>query len=256
MKFSIITPTYKRPAELMYAVQSLIHQSVPDWEMIIVNDNPSDGATDVIIALADSRIHILENDTNRGVNYSRNRGLDSISKESDWVIFLDDDDTLAPNALARLSSIIDSNISPWIVTARGTTFDTPTTVAPQNKGYYYSYTWDYLITRRFKGDATHCIKSSLITNTKNLRFPTQIKQGEEWIFYSHLGTQTSFYYENIVTTLSYGYAASGLNLRRRSTHEQLRLIPTFIKEAKSRNLYTSPLFWVYIMMRTVRAFIK
>lgn len=255
MTFSIITPTYKRPAELMCAVQSVINQSVPDWEMVIVNDNPDDGATDAIAALGDSRIHILQNDVNRGVNYSRNRGLDSISPQSTWIIFLDDDDTLSPDALARLSTIITRNPSNWIVTARGPAIDTPKTEAPKNI-HYYSYTWDYLIARRFKGDATHCIKSSLITNTKNLRFPTQIKQGEEWIFYSHLGTQTSFYYENIVTTLSTGYAQNGLNLRRRSTHEQLRLIPTFFKEAKSRNLYTSPLFWVYIMMRTVRAFIK
>lgn len=254
--FSIITPTYKRPNELMYAVQSVVAQSVPDWEMIILNDNPGDGATNAIAKLGDSRIHILENDSNHGVNYSRNRGLDSISPQSNWVIFLDDDDTLAPRALENILAIIESNATPWIVTARGTDSNSPTTVAPKSK-HYYSYVWDYLIFRRFKGDATHCISTSLLLrSTHSLRFPTTIKQAEEWLFYSELGTYTQFYYEPIVTTLTHDYTATGLNLRTRSVKEQLRLIPTLIKEARGRGLYLSPAFWIYVKMRIIRAFVK
>ncbi|MBY0538588.1 glycosyltransferase [Patescibacteria group bacterium] len=253
--FTIITPTYKRPSELMRAVQSVIAQSVPDWEMIIVNDNPGDGATEAIKAFYDSRIHILENDSNRGVNYSRNRGLEKVSSQSVWVIFLDDDDTLAPEALAKLTALIATSPSPWIVTARGTNESTPTTTGESKK--MYSYIWDYLITRRFKGDATHCVNASLLTkDTHKLRFPTTIKQAEEWLFYAELGTYTRFYYEPIVTTLTSGYDATGLNLRTRSTSDQLRLIPTIIREASGRNLYLSPLFWLYVKMRIIRAFIK
>lgn len=253
--FSIITPTYKRPTELMRAVQSVIAQSVPEWELIIINDNPGDEATAAIAALGDLRIHILENDSNQGVNYSRNHGLDNVSAYSTWVIFLDDDDTLAPDALARLLSIIASNQSQWLVTARGTAINIPTTVAPKNK-HYYSYTWDYLIRRRFKGDATHCIKTSLLTGARKLRFPTRVKQAEEWLFYFELGTQTRFYYESIITTLTSGYASSGLNFRTRSTGTQLRLIPIIIREGAARGLLLSPPFWVYLKMRIIRAFIK
>ncbi len=253
--FTIITPSYKRPTELAQAVSSVVAQSVTDWELIILNDNPGDGATDAISALSDGRIHILENDANRGVNYSRNRGLDNISSHSDWVIFLDDDDTLTPNALTDLSAIIGTNSSPWIVTARGTDSTTPITTGTNKK--QYSYIWDYLIIRRFKGDATHCISTALINNgTHKLRFPTLIKQAEEWLFYSELGTHTWFYYEPIVTTLTPGYGATGLNFRTRTLTEQLRLIPTIISEANGRSLYLSPAFWIYVKMRIIRAFVK
>lgn len=255
MKFSIITPTYKRPAELMRAVQSVKGQSLPDWEMIIVNDNPGDGAVAAVAALGDTRIHVLENTANQGVNFSRNRGLDTVSSQSNWVIFLDDDDTLAPNALADVSSIIKAGPSPWIVTARGTDSDTPTTTGVGKK--MYSYIWDYLILRRFKGDATHCISTDLINNSNHkLRFPTRIKQAEEWLFYSELGANTRFYYEPIVTTLTPGYGATGLNFRTRTLSEQLRLIPTIIREARGRGLYLSPAFWIYVKMRIIRAFVK
>ena len=183
--FTIITPSYKRPTELAQAVSSVVAQSVTDWELIILNDNPGDGVTDAISALGDSRIHILENDANQGVNYTRNRGLGNVSRKSDWVIFLDDDDVLASDALARLSAIIATNPAPWIVTARGTDSTTPTTNGVSKK--MYSYIWDYLIWRRFKGDATHCIKTSLINNpTHPLRFPARFKQAEEWLFYCEL----------------------------------------------------------------------
>ena len=255
MKFTIITPTYKRPTKLVRAVASMVAQSVTDWKMIIVNDNPGDGATDAIAELGDSRIHILENDLNHGVNYSRNRGLDSISPLSDWVIFLDDDDTLATDALKQLTQLITATKVPWIVTARGTDSATPTTKGVSKK--MYSYIWDYLIWRKFKGDATHCIKTSLInTPTHPLRFPTLIKQAEEWLFYSELGTRTRFYYEPLVTTLTPGYDANGLNYRSRSLKEQLRLIPIILSEARGRGLYVSPAFWIYVKMRIIRAFVK
>lgn len=254
--FSIITPTFKRPDEIQHAIASVQSQTITDWEMIIINDNPGDGTLQRITTLPDPRIHILENDTNRGVNYSRNRGLDSIAKESNWVIFLDDDDTLAPNALEQLTSIIATNSTPWIVTARGTDQNSPTTVASKQKRYY-SYVWDYLIFRRFKGDATHCISTTfLVRDNHTLRFPLHIKQAEEWLFYSELGTRTRFYYEPIVTTLTHDYLATGLNLRTRTLKEQLQLIPTIIKEAHGRGLYLSPAFWIYVKMRIIRAFVK
>lgn len=255
MKFSIITPTYKRSEGLASAIASVRAQTLTDWEMIVVNDNPGDGATAVVTALGDARIRVFENETNAGVNFSRNRGLHEVASNSDWVIFLDDDDTLAPNTLAELTALIATTKSHWIVTARGTSATTPTTTGASKK--MYSYIWDYLIWRRFKGDATHCIATSLVNNPAHpLRFPTRIKQAEEWLFYCELGTQTRFYYEPIVTTLTAGYEATGLNHRPRSFGEQLRLIPTIIREAHGRGLYLSPAFWMYVKMRIIRAFVK
>lgn len=256
MKLSIITPTFKRPAGLKCAVDSVINQSFTDWEMLIINDNPGDGSTVEVAVLGDARISIIENEINEGVNFSRNRGLEAISPASEWVIFLDDDDQLAPDALVTIFSLIESTDASWIVTSRGLHSNSPTTVAVKNKNYY-SYVWDYLITRKFQGDATHCIKASYINSRKHqLRFPNRIRQAEEWLFYAELGTHTHFYYESVVTTLTDGYGASGLNLRTRSMVSQLKLIPVIVREAKGRNLLYRPSFWIYIAMRIIRAFIK
>ena len=70
MKFSIITPTFKRQELLSRAVASLQAQTYKDWEMIIVNDSPKDTAYhDFTSSVNDSRIHYFVNEINRGVNY-------------------------------------------------------------------------------------------------------------------------------------------------------------------------------------------
>jgi len=256
MQFSIITPTYKRPEQLARAIASVQAQSIDKWELIVVNDNPGGGTRESVQGIGDSRIIFLENEKNEGVNFSRNRGLDAIAQGSDWVIFLDDDDYLVTDALAQISEIISRRDEKWIVTARGVSATTPTTIAPTS-ATNYSYIWDYLIRRRFRGDATHCISATYIRGQRaHIRFPSLIRQAEEWLFYSELGIYTPFYYEATVTTLMDGYHTTGLNLRRRSFREQMQTIPLIIKEGRLRHLSHSPVFWLYVTMRYIRATIK
>lgn len=254
MKFSIITPTFKRREKLNRAIESVVQQSHLDWEMIIINDNPLDGTLGLQNDWNDSRLVFLENEVNSGVNATRNRGLAEISTNSDYVIFLDDDDRLAPNALADLAVILNKTAHLWLVTARGITETTPTTKTPREG--IFSYAWDYLITKKIKGDATHAIAARLIRQHPSLRFPTLIRQAEEWLFYCQLNTLTPLYYQAIVTTLTDGYADDGLNFRKRTVGEQLKTLPLLYKEGRRRGLVTLPFFLPYLCLRLIRAFIK
>ncbi len=252
MKFSIITPTYKRAEKLQRAINSVLAQSRQDWEMIIVNDSPGDESySKISTALNDIRIKYLVNDANRGANFSRNRALDAIAPDSDWIIFLDDDDFLAQNALTTHADIIRENPNQrWIITNRAYKDGSPITQAPKNRAIY-SYARDYLIKKIIKNDATHCIKTELI---KNIRFPSLIKQGEEWLFFFQI--KNPIFYCDINTTLSDGYDKThGLNFRKRSAMEQLRALILIIKEGRKFNILTF-YFFLYICMRLMRAIIK
>jgi glycosyltransferase involved in cell wall biosynthesis len=183
MKFSIITPTFKRKEKLDRAVASVIAQTYKDWEMIIINDSPHDESyLDFASSINDPRIHYHVNPKNSGVNVSRNHGLDKLSADSKWVIFLDDDDYLAPNTLATFSQLqlLESDTK-WFMTNRAYTHGESLTQAPKDDTLY-SYTWSYLILKRIKGDATHCIETKLLTHI-HARFSSYVKQGEEWFFF-------------------------------------------------------------------------
>lgn len=254
MKFSIVTPTYKRSDMLIRAVKSVLDQTYADWELIIVNDSPDDTSyTDFEKNISDPRIIYLKNEQNAGVNYSRNRALDSISKDSNWVIFLDDDDYLAPDALETFSKLVDMHpCNKWFVTNRAYANGNPLTNFPKSDTEY-SYAWDYLILRRCKGDATHCIETSLV---KDVGFSKLIKQAEEWLFFYQVGLKSKMFYHDHNGTLTDGYNESaGLNFRKRSRESQLKTFFTLVREGYDLRLLYHPTFLIYLFMRIMRLFL-
>lgn len=255
MKFSIITPTYKRWELLGRAVQSVLRQTYTEWEMIIVNDSPGVPSYKTLpSSVADPRIHYYANDTNRGVNYSRNRALDSVSKDSEWVIFLDDDDYLAQDALETFSKLITAHPEcKWFVTNRAYADGTLVTKYPKPKTWY-SYIKDVLVLKRCKGDVTHCMKTSILTN---IRYSKYIKQAEEWLFYYQIALREKMFYHNHNSTLTDGYdKVSGLNFRKRTRGEQLETLRVFIHEGHKLHLLHHPTFLIYLFMRFVRLCFK
>ena len=102
---SVIITTYKRPVGILSrAVKSVVAQTWPDWECLIVNDWPEDRELASQIrsmadALGDERVRLVEHAHNLGSNAARNTGL--AAARGEFVAFLDDDDTWYPQKLER-----------------------------------------------------------------------------------------------------------------------------------------------------------
>jgi glycosyltransferase involved in cell wall biosynthesis len=90
--FSIVIPTIDRPAFLERAVDSVLAQSISDFEILVVNDG---GATPLLPA--DDRIRLLERDRPGGPAVARNLGIEHATGR--FVAFLDDDDRYLANRL-------------------------------------------------------------------------------------------------------------------------------------------------------------
>lgn len=252
MKFSIITPTFKRSSELTKAVTSLLNQTYTDWELLIINDSPTDeGYFNFTSSLNDSRIRYFVNDRNRGVNFSRNFGLDHLSADSKWVIFLDDDDTLAPDTLKNFHKLILLHgEEKWIMTNRALKNGKPLTIGAIDENTY-SYFWNYLLFKKIKGDATHCIETKLITQ-HHIRFLKHVKQAEEWFFFYHLGRYTHIFYSDHNSTITDGYdAQSGLNFRKRTFEEKYETLAKIFYEATATKIVSAQ-FLLYMSLRVVK----
>ncbi len=252
MRFSIITPTYRRVDKHIRAVKSLQDQTYIDWEIIIVNDSPTDSSYENFTSsINDSRIHYYVNDINRGVNYSRNRAIELVSADSKWIIFLDDDDYFAPDTLQTLHNLILTHQDiKWFVTNRAYTNGTPLTIFPK-EDIAYSYAWEYLILKRCKGDATHCIETKLITHSK-IKFSHHIKQAEEWFFFYHIGRHAPIFYSDHNSTITEGYdAQSGLNFRKRSFEEKYETLAKIFYEAIDKKIISAQ-FLLYMLLRSVK----
>jgi glycosyltransferase involved in cell wall biosynthesis len=107
---SIVTPTFNSSPYLTSTVESVIGQTFADWEYVLIDD----GSADETLVLAhdfatrDPRIRVATS-THGGGATARNRGLRRTDPRSEFVIFLDHDDTWEPHTLKTLVEALDAN---------------------------------------------------------------------------------------------------------------------------------------------------
>jgi len=101
-KISAIIPLYNKGPHIARAINSVLSQTVQDFEIIVVDDHSSDEGPEIVKSYNDSRISFIEQD-HHGVSYTRNHGVDLA--KSDFIAFLDADDEWMPNHLEILLSL-------------------------------------------------------------------------------------------------------------------------------------------------------
>ena len=103
MHIRIVMPAYDVAPWIGTALRSVQAQTHAGWSAVVVDDGSRDGTAAVVQALADPRIRVI-GQANAGVSAARNRGLAEPGGEA--LVFLDADDWLAPDALARLAAAL------------------------------------------------------------------------------------------------------------------------------------------------------
>jgi teichuronic acid biosynthesis glycosyltransferase TuaG len=103
VRFSVVIPAYNAAATLGRALESVCVQSLPAWEIIVVDDASSDD-TAYLLTLAADRVKSIRLKQNMGPAYARNRGIEATT--GDYIAFLDADDSWHPERLAILARCI------------------------------------------------------------------------------------------------------------------------------------------------------
>ncbi len=105
MKVSVVIPAYNAERTLRQPLESLLAQTHSGWEAIIVDDGSSDGTVAAAEGYArrDPRFRVITQ-ANAGVSVARNAGIAEASH--DWLLFLDADDTIAPEHLERMTGAL------------------------------------------------------------------------------------------------------------------------------------------------------
>lgn len=107
-KISVIMPVYMAEKYVEDAVWSILNQNYSDFELIIIDDKGTDNSISIIEGIKDSRIKILENNFNRGIAFSRNKGIENATGE--YIALMDDDDIAPLNRLKIENEFLDSNL--------------------------------------------------------------------------------------------------------------------------------------------------
>ena len=96
VKVSVILPVYNSQDYIEKSIESVLTQSFTDFELIIVNDGSTDNTSDIINSFTDDRITLITQ-SNQGPGAARNNALEIAC--GDYVMYLDSDDWLCPDAL-------------------------------------------------------------------------------------------------------------------------------------------------------------
>ena len=107
MKYSVIVPIYNIEEYVCQCVDSLIHQTYHDLQIILVNDGSTDNSRKRIEEYAgDNRVKIVDK-INGGLSSARNEGLRYVS--GDYVMFVDGDDWLELNTFEIIEKRLKTN---------------------------------------------------------------------------------------------------------------------------------------------------
>ena len=98
---TIITPNYNCDLFIKQTIESVLSQTYSKWELIIVDDCSTDNSIQIASTYVqkDSRIKIIQNETNKGAAFSRNKALDIAQGE--YIAFLDSDDLWEKDKLEK-----------------------------------------------------------------------------------------------------------------------------------------------------------
>ncbi|SCH85682.1 glycosyltransferase family 2 protein [uncultured Bacteroides sp.] len=113
-KHSIIVPAYNTGNAIRQCIDSVLKQTYPNWELIIVDDGSKDNTSEIIDEYAknDNRIKVFHI-PNEGVSYARNVGL--AAAQGEYVMFVDSDDWIELDYLQQVGNHMDDDADMYIV---------------------------------------------------------------------------------------------------------------------------------------------
>ncbi|GAB3660198.1 glycosyltransferase family 2 protein [Echinicola sediminis] len=108
VKFSICIPAYKSKF-LKECIQSILDQSVEDFELVILNDCSPEPVDEIIAQFEDTRLHYVKNSQNVGaLNLVNNWNKCLSLAKGEYFVIMGDDDLLEPDYLEEFSKLIAS----------------------------------------------------------------------------------------------------------------------------------------------------
>lgn len=122
-KVSIVLPTYNGEKYIRESIESILSQTLNDWELIIVNDCSTDATPQIIQEFADkdTRIQIIHNEVNQKLPNSLNIGFRQA--RGDYLTWTSDDNYYLPTALAEMVYFLEQNPEYPMVCAKMDTID-------------------------------------------------------------------------------------------------------------------------------------
>lgn len=108
-RVSVIMPAYNSEKYIDEAISSVLNQTYKDFILYVINDGSTDKTRERIIKYSkqDPRVILVDNEENKGLIYTLNRGIDL--SDSEYILRMDSDDIMMRNKIEKQIRFMDSN---------------------------------------------------------------------------------------------------------------------------------------------------
>jgi glycosyltransferase involved in cell wall biosynthesis len=193
---SVVIPAYNAAKYICRTIESVLCQEFSDFEIIVVNDGSIDNTLAVLSTINDPRLSVIQQ-SNAGVSTARNFGIEQSTAE--YIYFLDADDVLAPNAFTRCWQQLTNSPASIAVYGESLTFtqdeqitallrQTPQVLAKRPQGHVVAD----LLKQNFICTGAIMLRRKAVEQLSG--FSSQLKLGEDWVFWIELATLGEFVY--------------------------------------------------------------
>jgi glycosyltransferase involved in cell wall biosynthesis len=214
---SVMMTVYNSAQFLGAAIDSILSQTYPHFEFLIVDDGSTDNSASIVKSYQDSRIVFMENPGNRGIVYSRNRIL--TAAKGKYIAVLDSDDIALPNRLEKQVEFLENNTEYGMC---GSYFRVINHRGQRMYNVKFPVTDKELKTYLWFGNS-FC-HSTVLMNTEIARqsmYPESFPLGEDYALWQYFAQVSRIYNLPVYTTL---YRVHGHNVSTRKYAEMFEKI--------------------------------
>jgi glycosyltransferase involved in cell wall biosynthesis len=239
---SIMMPAYNVEKFIGQAIESVINQTYPEWELILVNDGSNDGTANVIANYRDPRIKVISQ-LNCGESVARNTALKAVKGK--YLAFLDADDVFLPNHLElTLGYLLDHSGTDAVYTD-GHYCDSDgkliQTLSSLRRGPFKGRIFEELVRASdVFGPPTCVVLRHSIISQYDLKFDPAIIIGPDWDFLTRYSEHASFGYIDQPTCL-YRVHQTNVTVRTKVEERALSLVRCREKAIKLTGFRSCPM---------------
>jgi glycosyltransferase involved in cell wall biosynthesis len=239
-KVSVITAVFNGEKSLARSVESVLSQSMSDFEFIIVNDASTDSSADILAGFDDPRILVIENEKNLGLSASLNRAL-AVAK-GEFVARHDADDLSLPERFEQQVAYLDAHPQVGVLGSQMETVDEH----GKNLGKYAlpisqgMIAWNLLFDRSFAHPSV-MMRRELLLNAGGYDEDYKVSQDIE--LWSRLVFETGF--ANLPEVLV-RYQSSSVSVSQRKSVQQ------YSNRMQARQQLASQLLGEEVSLKTVK----
>jgi glycosyltransferase involved in cell wall biosynthesis len=211
---SVMMPAYNAEAFIRQAIESVLAQTYPQWELVIVDDGSSDRTGEIALEYNHPRIRVIRQE-NQGEAAARNTALKNIQGE--FLAFLDADDLYLPHHLESLVGYLLTHEQTDGVYADGYYIDQTgkrlQTLSSRRRGPFEGDLFEEVVygSDVFGPPACVALRTNLIS-ARGLKFDENIVIGPDWDFFAKYAEVGKFGYLDVITCL-YRLHTSNISVR-------------------------------------------